>query len=662
MSGFGKWQWWRGAGVWLVWALTFTLVGAAVGCGPGGNNGEGTKHREVRELVVDFSRDVVIESSVLEFRLNGTNRMVAPSARVVLEGRGGDYPDLDTFYGASVERDGDVGDLIVRLEVADSIWPELQPKAGESFRGEIAVELYDEIGVLAVGTVEKGHWRFETRLAPDVQDFQVGEVHTNEALEVKGGGFLRPEEGTTWAVIDDGTLTRSDETTKSLAGERIRLEWDGRRDRGRLRLDPGVFGVREAAFDAVLHFENELQNGEEEPETVQGSVGHQIQGTLQQSYIASLTPDAGSRGQKITVDGRGFVRTNDEAGYGMFFRYEGKFTPRNDSRPVREFSGATIIERVPDRVISEDTVEQSIWYSVEDRKLDGLGAMPGTFEGKITPILFDESGEQEGLPWEGSFRVLPTKQIIYLKYLPAFSKALEKYGLRNVEREIRDRIKFVVSRDYGNYHVEVREEKPDDFIDYATVELGGPDPTGSGAFGFDNSFNGVAKDTGNLFLADYLGGVNAQAAAEFNNPYGGIFIESFTLFSPTLPPQNPAASPKFDQILGPFMPELGGTPVRGSEWPDGPRTDDIEAAVRMVGSVIGNTVTHEVGHSIGMTFVKRDRIRPTDVFHNQVPGTFIMDPGSERPFEERAELPGVERAEWNELNKKYLRQTLPKPE
>ena len=651
---------WKQGAVSSLTVLVLLGLGFA-GCGGGTVQKETpeTRERKTRNVAVGFDQKTVVRTSVLHFKMRGTNRVVPDAARVIFNGRQGDFSDLETYFSGHLTREGDVGDLVVKLPVDKSLWPKLSPEDDDRFSGRIVVELYDELGVLARGSIERAEFTFQKNVAPTVSRIDVGKVHVNESVEINGGGFLRPSEGETVAIVQSGTLTRPDNSTKDLTGETITLEWTGRRDRAVFPMDPGVFGVRQSSFDAVLQFRNKTRDGR----IVDGEETPQISGTLKQSYIADLTPPAGSRGQRINVNGRGFVSNNDEEGYGMLFRYVGKFVPDDPELDTQDYTGNKAFERIPSRVVSEETVIQSIWYTVtKDRRLSGLGATPGEFRGKIVPILFDESGgDQQGLPWEGTFRVLPTKQIIYLKYLPAFSKALEKYGLRNVERAIRDRIIAVIRRDYSQWHVGVREEKPDDFIDYATIELGGPDPTGTRAFGFDNSFNGVAKDTGNLYLADYLGGVNADAAKEFNSPYGGIFISSFTFFSPKLTKDNPHASKKFDEILKPFMPKLGGTPVRGTEWPGGSRRDKIERAIRMVGSVIGNTVTHEIGHSIGMTFVKGDFVRPQNVFHNEIPGPYIMDAGSERPFKERAELSGAERPSFNPSNESYLDKVLPKP-
>src|SRR5690606_23818155 len=134
----------------------------------------------------------------------------------------------------------------------------------------------------------------------------------------------------------------------------------------------------------------------------------------------------------------------------------------------------------------------------------------------------------------------------------------------------RQRILEVTNRDYDGLNVEFVDTEPEEFMEYATIEIGGPDPTGGGKFGYDNTCNVTeqkCKDTSNLFLGDYLGGINVNSADEYNTPFGGVFIESFDFFSPTLNPDNSDADPEFDRVLGPFMPALDGTVVKGTEFP-----------------------------------------------------------------------------------------------
>lgn len=631
----------------------------ATGCLSGTDeNNQPQNERIVRLVPVENDQRTVVPSSVLQFRLQSTDRVVADSAKISFAGVHSVHGKFIETYDGEVDRVGDVGDIVVRLPVSPAVWADVDAGESSFFEGNIEVELADALGLVVRGRLDSVQMEFVRQLEPQASAFSVGDVYPNQMVEISGAGFLRPEEGASVAVIESGTVDTGQGAARDVSGREIVLRWAGSRDKALVPVDPAVFGVQTASFTVSVYLENQLANGSTSGRTQ----AVELSGTIQQPYIARLSPDAGSRGRKITVVGRGLIPTDDEGGYGMLLRYEGTFTPDNPELPTQEFY-TTPLRRPPDRIVSEQEAEQSVWYTIEeDRSLTGLGATPGVFEGTITPELFDQWGEQDGIAWEGTFRVLPTKQVVYLKYLPAFSKGLEKYGVRNVEREIRDRVLEVNRRDYEGINIEFREQEPDDFIDFAVIELGGPDPSGRNAFGYDNTFNGVAKDTGNLFLGDYIGGVNAQSGEEFNNPYGGIFIESFSFFSPTLNPDNQYASAAFDRIMKPFMPALDGEPIKGTEWPDGPRQAEIAEAIHMIGSVIGNTVSHELGHSFGLTYFPEDDIEPTNRFHNQVTGDYIMDPGSERPFEERAEIDGQGPAQFNDRNYNYLRTHLPAPE
>src|SRR5690606_10319176 len=151
----------------------------------------------------------------------------------------------------------------------------------------------------------------------------------------------------------------------------------------------------------------------------------------QQSFITTLSPDAGSRGQQISVNGRGLIPSSGNTG--MTLILEGRFVPDAPGAEEISLQGPLALSRAPDRYVSDERVSMTVWYDIEtqgvQRALTGLGAQPGLFIGTITPRLFDAfGGQQDGVPWEGDFRVLPTRQVIYLKYLPRFSEGLEKYG------------------------------------------------------------------------------------------------------------------------------------------------------------------------------------------------------------------------------------------
>lgn len=647
------------------WFLGLALVLALPACASDDGPPTASNERLTIPLIINFEQDVAVETSVFVMELPGTERVVANVAEVVFLGADGlgNSVNVSEFVTKLEREDTDQGDILVKAPVTQ-LWSALQPNPNAVFTGDIQVRLIDEIGVLGSGAMSGQRIELRSDVPPSVENVAGGSVFVNQRLEVSGQNFLMPEEGATQAVVS-GVFTTEGGDTRTLTEEAVDLVWTGNRRTARLPLDPGIFGVQVGSFEGSLRFVNRLRNGK----SFDGNVQEAFSFTFQPTFLASLTPNAGSRGQRIGFNGRGFVpNADDEQFYGMIFRLEGEFVTDKGDRI--DLTGENALERAPDEVFSESEAGMAVWYSLENNQLTGLGAEPGNFEGTITPILFDSRGEQIGLSFDGTFRVRPTKQVVHIKYLPAFSKALEKFGIQNVEGDIRRRILEVVSRDYDGIHVEFREQKPTDFVDFATIEIGGPDPSGGGKFGYDNTCNNTlrrCKDTDNLFLSDYLGGINAASANEFETPYGGVFIESFDYFSKTLNPSNEDASDTFDNTLKPFMPLLGGDPVRGTEWPDGPRSQQIADAIHMVGSVIGNTISHEIGHSLGLAFFVLDRcVSSTGCepgpFHNTVDReNAMMDSGGDRPFEERAEMNGLGPARFVEQNRNYLLEILPAP-
>lgn len=647
--------------------IALVMALALPACGPdttdGSNNDPAT--RATQRLLVEFDQYVVFPSSILTFRMKGSDRMVPHTAEVLFEGAdqsGRAISHLATVTATTEplpRTSDDQGDVLVRVRVADGLWQELSPNPTATYEGAIEVTLIDEIGAVASGRLEGMSLTFNADATPTVQGVPGGQYFPNQKVSVTGANFLRPEEGTTYATVS-GVFTYEDTELgeRTIQGRRVAVQWTGSRTTGDFHIDPEVFGVRPGTFTGSLTFANELTNQQSFP----GNAQPELSFWQQQPFLAALNPPEGSRGQRIIFEGRGFVPAA-EGGVSMIFEFDGVF--QYDSGETLPLEGADALLRVPDRVISDTEAEMAVWYEIVEEGLVGLGANPGVFEGAITPIFQDELGDYEGIEWQGTFRVAPTKQVVYLKYLPGFSKGLEKYGLQNVEFEIRRRILEVANRDYAEVNVEFVDRPPTEFLEYATVELGGPDPTGGGKFGYDNTCNVTeqkCKDTKNLFLGDYLGGVNANSQDQFNTPYGGIFIESFDFFSPTLNPDSQDTSPEFDRVLEHFMPALGGEPVKGTEYPGGLRDELIDEAIHLVGSVIGNTCTHEVGHSLGLAFFPQDLLRPGQDFHNKIPGdNYIMDPGSARPFEERAELPGFGPPRFNDRNLEYLKDILPLP-
>ena len=645
-----------------VQALWRLCVAALVGCFASCASGEPGDEPQRAITIVDiaFDQTTVVRSSVLRFQFLDTADRQAVLGSVRMSGSLGEGRELDERIYLPVDRIGDKGDLVIDLRVADQLWDLVAAAPTRTLSGRIDLELEDEIGVFAVGSVDGLGLRFRAAYPPRVTPMTTGrDVFPDERLAISGDGFLRPEEGTTWAIVDAGRVTFEDGASRTVRNARVPVEWDGARDRALLPVSPSIFGVRSGAFAGSLRFENELDTGE----SFGGSEQAEYSAHLRRPRIDSLSPDRGSRGQKITIAGRGFVRPASDTSAGTYFALEGVLRPTEGGGDIVIDNDPVII--TPFRVVDETRVEQDVSYSVDpvSRTLTGLGAVPGVFDGTITPYIYRGNEEQAGDPWRGTFEVLPTRQVVRVRYLPGFSRALSQYGLGVVESEVRDRIMAVIVRDYAATNLEVTVDEPQDFIEYTTIEIGGPDPSGLLNFGYDNSFNEGGKDVGNLYLSDYLGGVNRHSQDAGYLAYGGVFIESFIAFSPRLYPNNFGTSAEFDVVLSPFMPALGGEPVRDSEWPEGGRVVAVRSAIHMMGNLIGHTASHEIGHALGLAHFPPTVENFAERFHNDPPGArLIMDAGSDRPFTERAELGGDGPARFSDENLRYLQRILPRVE
>jgi hypothetical protein len=296
-----------------------------------------------------------------------------------------------------------------------------------------------------------------------------------------------------------------------------------------------------------------------------------------------------------------------------------------------------------------------------------LRRVSGKFVGQVTPIARKGADEVAGAAANATLAVLPVKQIIYVRFLPSYFDSLRLYGLGNAEPLVRARILAVAARDYAGINVEFRDEAPTDFALYSQVDVEGPDPNALGLLGYDNT---PGKDVGNQRLFDRIGGVNATTQSDGFPGYGGIFAENFMGFSahPSSRVAKLEVDPThFDAIFDPVRPDTG-TPVSPAEIRIGiPAVSDtasclggrdralrIGCAVFVLGNLVGTTLTHEAGHSLGLA-------DPTgEEFHDPGDGIDrLMDAGGDRPFEERAELLGQGPAVFCSDEYIYLRTILP---
>lgn len=650
-------------------AVFAVLALLASGCGDDGGAGPGTSanNANARDAGGDGGGDVqqlplqaalvdtqVVAGGPLRLEVTGAELLIPRDAWVTWEGAVDGAPvSVET---AAVWEKTDAG---LTVEVPwEAISGEVLGGGAEGrFEGALGVRVTD-LGdaVEGVGQVDGVAVDVAASLAPELSPAASLSLFLNDVSLIDASGLLRPGEGASVLVVS-GTFRDGEGVERDVQAEVPMMLGPGGRAQAQVRWPAYVFGIRPGTFDGTV----QVRNDHALSDAVSGTA-HTVAITLQPTEVDSFSPSEGSRGQVVSVLGRGLIPADTDFAQSMFFILDGSFRRADGS--VVDLSGDNVLRLAPDEVPDHTEARIILRSQTEDGPsgqpaLTGLTATPGQFMGTVTPALVSGSDTVLGRPFQGTLTIAPTEQVVFLKFLPGFNEALERFGLRNVEPELRDRIFDVIQRDYRDFNLRFTDQRPDDFAEYCVIEIGGSDPNGAGLFGLDNT---AGKDTGNLRLDDIIGGSNAESQEQGFFAFGGVFIDSFVAFSPSLDPGSPAIDPAFDTIFAPFMPELGGQPVDAAEWPGGPRQAEINDAIAAMGSVIGNTITHEIGHSLGLTFYEEDLTSPGARFHNEgdTPGA-IMDGGQDRPFDERAELEGAPAPFFTEANRDYLKVILPRP-
>jgi hypothetical protein len=492
-------------------------------------------------------------------------------------------------------------------------------------------------------------------LTPEITTVQTGGVlFVNDAVEVRGRGMLLGgDEGDTVARVTGCFRATGASTCAPVAEEVIALQPSEpySRELATFRFVPAIAGIREGAFQGQVVIENRHAGGN----TI-GADPVAVSYDLVSAEIFQITPPTASLGQYVVIDGGGFV--GGETGATTEVRLVGTFRP----------TGAPQGANVDLLLIPEFETGNRVRYVISPSDALGMAidlrTVTGSFTGTIQPIVRYMGDQVVGPTKAVTLGIAPVKQVIYLDFQSSYVESLRKFGLRAVDQAIRARVVDVVEQAYATINVEIRTEPPTDFALFSVVEIHGPDPNNQGLFGYDNS---PGKDVGNVRLHDRLGGVNALTQQDGFPGYGGVFIESLMGFSmhPASGDSLPGADALFDQLFDPFRPDkgdiivskdlMGGLPpIDGQGCPASDRRTRIGCAVWAMGSLIGTTLAHEIGHSLGLA-------NPFgDGFHNfgDEPNR-LMDGGSDRPLPERAILQGQGPAVFCEDEYMYLRQILP---
>jgi hypothetical protein len=526
----------------------------------------------------------------------------------------------------------------------------------EAFTGDATVEIVsaETGGTYATAPLSLA-LDVAAELTPEITVVQNGGViFVNDALVVEGRGLLLGGgEGASVAVVSGCYRATGAPSCAPVAPQALPLTPAApfSRERATFRFVPAIAGIRGGHFQGEVAIENRHVGGSTiaaEPIAVTYDVVT--------AQIFSVTPPRASLGQYVVIDGGGFVggepRTSTE------IRLQGTFTPTGapqggpvDLLLIPEYESGNRVRYV---VSSDDALGMAI----------DLRTVTGTFVGTIRPIVRHGVERVVGPAKNVTLGIDPVKQVVRLDFRPSYVESLRRFGLRAVDADIRARVLAVVRAAYPAINIEFRTEPVTDFALFSSVELHGPDPNGQGLFGYDNT---PGKDTGNLRLYDRLGGVNALTQQDGFAGYGGVFIESLMSFSqhPAVGVSIPGADPLFDDIFDPFRPDCGSIalsadlsgglpPVTSTSCPAGDRKTQLACAVFVMGNLIGGTLAHELGHSLGLANPFGDGFHDDGDEPNR-----LMDAGGDRPFAERAALMGQGPAMFCDTEYDYLRMILP---
>ncbi len=483
---------------------------------------------------------------------------------------------------------------------------------------------------------------------PEVVAWDVAEVFPGDRVAVQVAGALLPGEGETALQLDGTFITEAPVELRPIAGLVFPVDpYETAPDRGRVTfaLTPDLFGIRPGRFEGAVRVINAHPDGV----TVTSEALAIGPVALRPPVVTATSPEGASRGQKLTFRGRGFLASDGLLQSATVFLAEGEFAPTRGLSVVYEGAEALVV--YPEVVVGNTSAEAVLRVTVGgDGRFAGLGSETGTFSGRLTPLVLFGSDQVAGPSFPFVLAVRHPKQVVQIRILPGFAEALAAFGLTAERVAVEARILEVCRRDYVGINIAFDYQVPTDFAEYAIVEVGGHDPNGTGLFGLDNT---AGKDVGNLRFDDVIGGFNADTRAGNFAAYGGVFAAEFMQLSARLS-THILASPRFDDIFGGLAPSLGGTPAKAGEsqvFDD--RGAAIKKAVRVLGNIVGSTVTHEVGHSLGLTALEGKYHNPGDT------PNWLMDEGKARPFEERAEIDGFGPAVFEPHNRTYLESILP---
>ncbi len=626
----------------------------AVGCGPSSDSSRFDPALEGLNLQA-ANPGVLVPGSVLV--LKGRSFVGTPWGTPTLVAVG-DFDNGTETYQVNFRIPARFIDLeTLEIDVDDLFFDHLGSNSGE-FSGALHVEIDSVVDSQRhTSPALVAELSFRSHLTPTLVDLQdEGPIYVNDRISVSAEGLLLGgNEGESYAEITGCFVTAGVGACQPIDGLEIPLTpaTPFNRSEASFVFSPDIAGIESGVFEGKVTLRNRHAS-----DRLEDSEPHDVAYDLTETTVFSLGPAEVSLGQYLNIDGAGFVANGLDAS--TILELTGEFTPA-EGRPT------TI-----DLILVPEVVEGRVLrYTINED--DALGQLldlrstRGTLAGTLTAQVSYKDSSVSGPPLEVVIALAPVKQVVFLNFTPQYLDALRAFGLRATDAAIRERVAEAVRRDYRTVNVDIRLEEPSDFSLYSIVDIGGLDPNGLGLLGYDNT---PGKDSGNERLHDYIGGVNASTQEDGFPGYGGVFIESLFIFSEhpgDFAPAVSVADPLFDQIFDAFRPDLGGAPVRAADLSGGvalptdgfgcpatERAGQIGCASWTLANLIGSTISHEIGHSLGLANPDGGESHHASDAENR-----LMDSGGARPFDERAELRGAGPAEFCDEAYAYLRRILP---
>lgn len=511
--------------------------------------------------------------------------------------------------------------------------------------------------VLVAGASEsevwQARWRAAGPLVVSLERIDEPRATWNARLALQSRGVLLDGEGQTLATLSGELSTAGGGTRLVEATLPVTPVDPLSRARAFVTLSPSLGGVSRGRFVGTMQIESTpVVGGSVRSDAVPMSI------VLDPPEVFDVSPLSAPIGALLNVRGAGFVGTEADAALGAatVLRLAGRF-----SGPDGSVEGS--LELVPE-VVDGALATVVIPGEVSDGRLvaSWVGAARGSFDGTIAPEVLGPNDSDSGEAAPLRFDIAPVVQVVELRYLRGFDASLVEFGLGSAVAEVRSQVLARLRALFTGLRVDFRTTPPTDFAPgyFAIVELGGPDPNGLGLLGYDNT---PGKDVGNLRLGDRIGGANARTQEDGYPGFGGVFVENFLYWSETpglpgpTPPGAPTPDPLFDEVFGPVRARPATLDeVRGVG--DAARVAAVSAAVRSLAWMIAETTAHELGHSLGLA--RPDQ--PSGAYHNLDDGPgCLMDAGPDRPFGERAGLPGFAESHFCEQSAEYLQSILGTP-